>query len=178
MFEIELFAAAQGAAVPGFNWVYAGKHAFNLTVLVAVLYFILRKPAAAFMRSRKRGMAEKFEESGRRLEEAKRVFEECSARLEGLETEAEALKSSIAGQAEAERRNILLAAGREKEAILKDAADGIEAAAARAREEILKEAASAAMRIAGNRLRESGAEEGIDGFEAAAEEGKWLRSQN
>lgn len=178
MFEIELFAAAPGAPAAGFNWVYVGKHAFNLTVLVAGLYFILRKPVASFMRSRKRGMAERFEESGRKLEEAKKLFEEWSARLDGLEAEAGALRSSIAEQAEAERQSILLRAGREKEAILKDAADGIDAAAERARESIVNEAASAAMRIAESRLRESGAAADIDGFETAAGEGKWLRSQN
>lgn len=179
MFETGFLAAVSAASeAAGFNWAYVGKHAFNLTVLMAGLYFILRKPVTSFMRSRRSGMAGKFEESGRKLEEAKKMFDECSARLDGLEAEAASLRSSIAEQAEAERKNILLRAEREKEAILKDSADGIAALAARARESIVKEAASAAMRIAESRMRESGASADIDGFEAAAGEGKWLRSQN
>ncbi|WP_462137887.1 ATP synthase F0 subunit B [Candidatus Mycalebacterium sp.] len=183
MFEFSLLAAANEAAggAAHFNWAYVGKHAFNLAVLIGALTYILKKPLSEFMKSRRREMSEKFEESGRKLAEAKKLFEECDAKIANLESEISSLKSSIAAQSQTERQNILLRAGEEKETILKEVNESLEFAAARAGAAIREEAAAAVMRVAENLLRES-ADEGqtasVKTFEAAVKdgkmEGKWL----
>lgn len=176
MFEIDILAVADSAVpAPHFNWTYVGKHAFNLTVLVGALYFILRVPVSSFMRSRRSGMAERFEESSRKLEEAKKIFGECSARMDSLEEEIRSLKSSISEQAHTEKENILRRAAKEKDAILKDVNESIESAAVKAKEEVVRKATEAAMRIAENHLKESGIPADVGGFESTAGEGKWLR---
>ncbi|MGI9558136.1 MAG: ATP synthase F0 subunit B [Thermodesulfobacteriota bacterium] len=177
------FLAAAGEAAgtaPYFNWTYVGKHAFNLAVLIGILYYVLRKPVSGFLKSRRKEMVEKFEESGRKLNEAKKIFEQCSEKLDGVKAETDSLKSTIAAQAQNERENIIRRARAEKEAILKETAESIESAAARARASIRREAVAAAMSIAERKLKESGGGSPVDikSFESAVEEGKWLRSRN
>ncbi len=179
MFEINLFAAA-GEAAGGavFDWPYVGKHAINLFVLLVALFYVLKKPVSEFLKARRRGMSEKFEESGRQLNEAKKLFEECSAKFAGVKSEIESMKSSIAEQAETERHNILRRAGEEKEAILRGVAEGVEFELAKARAAIIEEAVSAAMRIAERNLRDYAENEhsaSVGSFESLVGEGKWPR---
>lgn len=183
MFEFSLLAAANEAAggAPHFDWVYVGKHVFNLAVLIGTLTFILRKPLSEFMNSRKCKMSESFEESGRKLAEAKKLFEESGAKLAGLKSEIDSLRSSIAAQAQTERQNILLRAEKEKESILKEVNENLGFAVAKAGAAIREDAIAAAMSVAEERLRDSaddGRSASVRVFEAAVKEGKWLRLQN
>ena len=182
MFEVNLLAVA-GEAAGGaiFDWPYVGKHTINLAVLLVALFYVLKKPVTEFLKARRRGMSEKFDESGRKLDEAKKLFEECSAKLAGVKSEIGSMKSSIAEQAETERRNILRHADEEKEGILRDVAEGVKFELAKARAEIRKEAVSAIMRIAERNLRDSAGNKhsaSVESFESLVGEGKWPRLSN
>jgi len=183
MFEINLLAAAGEAAGSGahFNWSYVGKHALNLAILLGALFYLLKEPVSAFIKSRRRGMSEKFEESGRKLNEAKKLFEECLAKLEALNSETESIKSSIISRGERERDAVLRHAHEEKEAILRDVQNSLELSVEASKAEIRKEAIASVIEIAERLLkrRASGAQSvPVKTFETLLKEGKWLRSQN
>ncbi len=180
MFEINLLAAAGEAAGGGahFNWAYVGKHAFNLTVLVGALFYVLKKPVSAFMKSRRADMSARFEESERKLNEAKKLFEECSEKLDNIKSETDSLVSSIAEQAQTERENILRRARREREEILKSVSESVGFEIAKAKVAIRREAVSVSMRIAEQKLKteNGGNAASVKGFVDLLEEGKWLQS--
>ncbi len=184
MFEVNLLAAAGGAAGSGvhFDWVYVGKHALNLAILLGALFYLLKDPVSNFMKSRRRAMSEKFEESGRKLNEAKKLFEECSAKLEALKSETDSIKSSIISRGEREREAILQHAREEREAILGDVENNLELAVANSKAEIRTETIAAAVEAAGRVLKQrapsGGSSVPVKTFETLLKEGKWLHSQN
>lgn len=183
MFEVNLLAAAGEAAQGGLSSEqgYAGKHALNLAVLAVALFYVLRKPVSEFLKSRREKMSARFDESRRKLNEAKGLFEECSARLAGLKSETDSLRSSIAEQAETEREIILNRAREERESILRDVSRSVEFEVAKARAAIREEAVSASIKLAERKLRTEGGGEqaaSVKGFVSLLEEGKWLRSQS
>ncbi len=182
MFEINLLAAAGEAAGGGtaFDWVYVGKHAFNLAVLLIALFYILKKPVSVFMKSRRDRMSERFDESQKKLNEAKKLFEECSAKLASLKSEIDSLKSSIAEQAQTERENILRRAGEEREMILKDVSRNFEFEVAKAKSAIREEVVSLSVEMAEKRIKTSGDGQSgsVKSFVNLLEEGKWPRLSN
>lgn len=185
MFEINMLAAA-GGAVPfddesAKSLIYFGKHFFNLAVLAGALFYFLGKPVSAFMKSRRERMSARFDESQKKLREARKLFEESSARIANLKSETDALKSSIAEQAETERQAILRRADKEREAILRESSESFGFEVAKAKSAVRKEAVSMVMKIAEQSLRASGdggRTDSVKNFTTLLEEGKWLRSQN
>ena len=86
--------------IPDYFWVSA-----NLTLFVFLLQRYVGLPMAAFLESRKDGIAEELQHAREQLEEADNLRAEVTRRLEEVESEVAALneRSVTEGEAEAQR---------------------------------------------------------------------------
>ncbi|MGH9358585.1 MAG: hypothetical protein ACRD4Q_04095 [Candidatus Acidiferrales bacterium] len=136
-----------------FDWI-------NLAILIAVLVYVLRKPAAAFFRQRSDGIREGLEEGRKALEAARAQLEAVEEKMRGLEQEIAALKDEAARETEAERERLKIAAEKDTERILSSAQSAIESAVRAAKAELtahaMRQAADVAERMIGERLDEAG----------------------
>ena len=93
-----LFVAA---AVP--EWV---PKAVNLAIFLAFLYFILRKPMAAFFESRSKAIVADLERAKAERDVAEAKLAEVDARLSRLDAEREQIRAEAEREAEAELARI------------------------------------------------------------------------
>jgi F-type H+-transporting ATPase subunit b len=87
--------------VPDFVWL-----SLNLTLFLYILQRFVGRPMAAFLESRREGIAEELQNARRQLEEADRLQAEVSKRVGDLEHEVASLKERAAVDAEAEAAKI------------------------------------------------------------------------
>jgi F-type H+-transporting ATPase subunit b len=87
--------------VPDYVWL-----SLNLTLFLYVLQRFVGRPMAAFLDSRREGIAEELQNARRQLEEADRLQAEVSKRLGDLEQEVASLKDRAATEADAETAKI------------------------------------------------------------------------
>jgi ATP synthase F0 subunit b len=125
-----LLLAAEAAHEGGIpEWI---PRVVNLAIFLGFLYFLLRKPMAAFFETRRAAIVADLEKAKREKAEADAKLAEVEARLSRLsaeqaeiraeaEREAEAESARVAARAEEEARKIAETAGREIEGALKAA---------------------------------------------------------
>ena len=119
------------------DWQQILLHAFNLVILADGLYFLLYKPVTAFMEKRQAYYAGLEADAQEKLRAAEQKEQEASARLSGMQADAEQLRAEALKQAkteaeqedpaaaEAEKQKLLTAARaqatHEKDAMLREA---------------------------------------------------------
>jgi F-type H+-transporting ATPase subunit b len=97
MFAILVDEGVKHAGVPDYIWL-----SLNLTLFLYILHRFIGRPMAAFLDSRREGIAEELQNARRQLEEADRLQADVSKRLADLENEVAEMKERAAADGEAE----------------------------------------------------------------------------
>jgi len=101
VFAILVDEGVKHLGIPDYIWL-----SLNLTLFLYILQRFVGRPMAAFLESRREGIAEELQNARRQLEEADRLQAEVSKRLADLEQEVAALKDRAVADGEAEAANI------------------------------------------------------------------------
>ncbi len=102
---------ASGGAQGGSHWQKTDTYRIiNFLVLVGLLFFLLRKPAAQFLGERIKGIREQLAELEQKKIEAEKKLAEYTRRLEAMSSESDRIIEEYRRQGEAMRDNILKAA--------------------------------------------------------------------
>ncbi|MCM3875511.1 MAG: ATP synthase F0 subunit B [Thermoanaerobaculia bacterium] len=114
LFSEEGHEAARGfLGVPSLAW-----QVLNLGCFIALLWFLLRKPAVAFFGSRKTAVAAALAKADEDRGRAEALAKELAARLESIQTELANLKSAVKHDAEAEHAALLVKSQADADQIL------------------------------------------------------------
>ncbi|MGH9355084.1 MAG: hypothetical protein ACRD10_03055 [Terriglobia bacterium] len=136
-----------------FDWI-------NFTILIVVLVYVLRKPAAAFFHDRSAAVRQGLEEGRKALESARTRLEAVEEKMRGLEAEIAALQAQAAKEMVAERERLKIAARKDSERILQSAASTIQHAVDATKAELtahaMRQAADMAEKVIRERLDENG----------------------
>lgn len=100
--------------IPDYIWL-----SLNLTAFLYILQRFIGRPMAAFLESRREGIAEELQNARRQLEEADRLQAEVSKRLADLEDEVSDMKERAAADGEAEVAKISQQTKAEEERFLR-----------------------------------------------------------
>ena len=95
MFAILVDEGVKHAGVPDYIWL-----SLNLTLFLYILHRFIGRPMAAFLETRREGIAEELQNARRQLEEADRLQAEVSKRLADLENEVAEMKERAAADGE------------------------------------------------------------------------------
>jgi F-type H+-transporting ATPase subunit b len=131
----------------------------NLSLFLALLYVLLKKPAASFFGSRRREVDEANREADADRKRAEELAKEIDARLSGIETEIARLREHSASEAEAESRQLVAQAEADAQRIVQRGASEIEIRVREARKELTSYAGDLAVQMADDILRRSMTEE-------------------
>ena len=164
--------AARGfLGVPSLAW-----QILNLGCFVALLWFFLRKPAAAFFGNRRTAVATALAKADEDRRRAEALAKELAARLESIQTEILNLKSAVRHDAEAEHAALLLKSQAEADQILNRARADLDNRVRSARAELTAYAGDLSVELAREILKKNVTEadekrllaEGIAGLGGAA----------
>jgi F-type H+-transporting ATPase subunit b len=144
-------------------WMWA-----NFAILAGGLYFLLRKPTAAFFAGRSESIKKDIAESKRLREEAEKRLAEMDRRLGALGVEIDKLRTEIRAEFAHDGERIRKETGRRLARLQQQAEQQIESIGRDAREQLRSHAAKLAIDMAEQRLREridAGAQQRlVDGF--------------
>jgi F-type H+-transporting ATPase subunit b len=100
VFALLVDKGAKHVGIPDYFWL-----SLNLTVFLYILQRFVGRPMAAFLETRREGIAEELQNARHQLEEADRLQAEVSKRLDDVENEVAELKerATVDGDAEAGR---------------------------------------------------------------------------
>jgi F-type H+-transporting ATPase subunit b len=143
------FAESEGGHGGSVLWQIA-----NLLLLVGVLIYFARKPALAFLASRRDTISKNLESSAQLLAESERRLAEWNQKAVHLDQEVSAIRDAIRRAAETERDRILADARASAERLLESARAVAERELHQAREALRREAADLAVELAAKILRE------------------------
>ena len=127
--------------------------ALNLALLLAVLWFLARKPIVAWFDARREAIRGELEAAGKLRKEAEERHARWQRQLVDLDSELEGIRRTARERAEAERERILADARAGAERIRNDARTAVEQEVRRAREQLRREAADLSVELAGEMLR-------------------------
>ena len=151
--DIYLLAAqaaegAHGSGIP--EWI---PKTVNLVIFLGFLYWLLRKPAAAFFAARSAAILEDLNRAKREKDDAEAKLAEVEARLARLAAEQDEIRAEAAREAEAEHDRIVANADAEAGRIAETAAREIDGALKSARAELQRFAAEKAVDLAEATIR-------------------------
>lgn len=126
----------------------------NLLLLLAVLFYVGRKPVLNFLSERRERIQQSLTGSEQLLKNAEARLAEWTERTTRLDGEVEELQRTARERAEQERAQILEEARVSAERIRRDAASAVDREIERARVALREEAADLAIEMAGALLRE------------------------
>src|SRR5688500_18607354 len=85
------------------NWFSLGSQLFNFVLFFGFLAYLLRRPLAAFLETRRENMAHQLREAQEKTAEAERKLTEYAHRLDNLEDEVGRIVKSFEAQGTADR---------------------------------------------------------------------------
>ena len=160
-----------------FDWVFVGKYAVNLGLLIGLIIYLVRKPFLSFLKNRKDRLRSEVERAAEASEQARVTLEEYSAKLEAVASEIAALQENIKKQGENEKDELVSAAHKSCEMIKKEVEDTIRLETTKAVSEIQSEVVDASLALAEKMIKERvGSDfttDSVDDFVKMIEEGKW-----
>ena len=172
-------AAQEGG---GFNWSYVAQYTVNFIILFAVLAYYLKEPIRNFLIERRGIISNAIDEAEKVIAEAKKRYEEFSAKMNKIDEEIKTLREILKKEGEIERNEILRHAELASQKIGEEARETIRLETAKAKQEIQSEAVSLAIGLAEGILKQNLVEsdEGrfIDDFVKKVDEEKWRQSQH
>jgi F-type H+-transporting ATPase subunit b len=127
--------------------------AFNLALLLGVIFYFARRPVQNFFSDRRDGIKSDIEKATELLRSAEARHSEWQGKITELEGELDDLRSSTRRRAEEERENIIAAALDTAERIKRDAVAAVDQELRRAHSELHEEAANLAVDLADRILR-------------------------
>lgn len=148
--------SAEGHAAEGHGGIPLhdiGVHALNFTILVTVLFLLLRGPIRDALRNRASGIKAELEEANALRKAAQDRVDELETRIRGFEKLVEELKAEGAASAEREADLIAERAEREVELVKASAERTIREETRKARGALRQQAVDLAVRIAEEQLR-------------------------
>jgi F-type H+-transporting ATPase subunit b len=125
----------------------------NLIIFLALLYFLLRKPAREFFTQRFKSVRETLERAAREKETALAKMAEIDTRLARLDTELAEIKSQAQQEAQAERERLKAETERDLERIRVTAQREVEAAKQIAMADLREYAATKSVELAEQIIR-------------------------
>ncbi len=128
--------------------------AINLLLVLAVLFYVARKPVAQFFSGRREGISDELDSAAELLRLAELRNSELQRRLADLASEVEEIHETTRRRTEEEGEHTLAEARRLAERIQADAAAAIDQELERARRELRSEAAELALELASEILSE------------------------
>ena len=147
----------------------------NLLLLLAVLFYVGRKPVLTYLSERRERIQQSLTGSEQLLKQAEARLAEWSQRTARLDAEVEELQRTARERAEQERLQILEEARASAERIKRDAASAVDREIERAKQALREEAADLAIEMAGALLQEQVTEEDrqrlVDEFVSEVEAG-------
>jgi F-type H+-transporting ATPase subunit b len=123
-------------------------HAFNLTVMIAIIAWFVRRPLLDTFRDRALGVRKELTDAARRREEAQRHHQDLIVRLERIEQEVAAMESQAEVDARREEEKLVERARREAARIGEQAERNIRDEVQRARTTLRTEAVELAVQLA------------------------------
>jgi F-type H+-transporting ATPase subunit b len=114
VFAVLVDEGVKHIGVPDYIWL-----SLNLTVFLYILQRFVGRPMAAFLETRREGIAEELQNARRQLEEADRLQAEVSKRLADVENEVAELKDRAVSDGEAEAAKIAEQTKADEERFLK-----------------------------------------------------------
>lgn len=136
------------------NWTDFLLRVINTSILVAVLYKLLKKPVTNYFRSRRENIQKLMEDMERQREEAERKCAEYKAKLAVLDKEAEKILQEYIAQGEREKAKIIEAAERQANYIKQQARLAIQQEVKAAKDELREEVAELTVKAAEDILRQ------------------------
>jgi len=125
----------------------------NFAVIIAILWFALRKVVAATFRGRTEALQKNLAESRKAADEAGQRLTQIEERLSRLHAEIEQMRSEAETIAASEEQRVMAAAEEERRRIVESAEQEIARAAGNARRELKVYAAELAVRLAEQKIR-------------------------
>ena len=126
----------------------------NFALLIAVIFFVARKPVMAYLAERRTQIKNDLDKAAELLSVAEARQAEISARLRDLEAQLEEIAELSKQRAEEESERILAKARAAAERIQSDALEATAQELLRAQRELRAEAAGLAVELAGEILKE------------------------
>jgi F-type H+-transporting ATPase subunit b len=142
------FASEHGQGAGGIPWGSWGAHAFNLVVLLAVLFLLARRPISDALRNRATGVRRSIESAQKERDLARAQLDELEEKLAEFELQVERLRKEMAEQAQHEREELLARAEREIATVQAAAARAVRDEARRARRELQEQSVTIAVALA------------------------------
>lgn len=143
-----------GGEHAGFTWKDWLWPVVNFVILVVVLVFAGRKPAAEYFRKRTEMIERSLKEATEAKELARKTLEEVRSRLQNTDKEINEIISAARKAGEKEKEAIIAEGGKMKEKILEQARANIEFELQKAKEKIKSEAALMALELAEKQIKE------------------------
>ncbi|GAB6062647.1 ATP synthase F0 subunit B [Deferrisoma palaeochoriense] len=145
--------AAEGAHEGPNPWVALGMKFVNFGILVAILYFALRKTVPQALRDRRENIRRALEEARKALAEAEAKLKDYKARVANLEQEIAQLRADFEAEGKRQQERILAEAERAAEGIRRQAEASAQNEVKRARDELRAHAAQLAVAMAEEIIR-------------------------
>jgi len=143
IFAILVDKGAKHVGVPDYIWLSA-----NLTLFLYLLERYVGRPMAAFLESRRDGIAEELDNARRQLQEADNLQADVSRRLSGLEEEITQLETRALSDGEAEAATIEEQGKQEEKRFLQRVDEEITRREAEARARLAQDAADLTAQLA------------------------------
>jgi F-type H+-transporting ATPase subunit b len=125
----------------------------NTVILIAILYWLLKKPVSKFISDGINAVVSRFEKAKQDKEEVLRLLKEAERRSEEAKAEAERILKYSEELAAKEKDQIIAEAKQTAERIIRMADEEIEKEVYRAKEELKRFAARRAVEIAEEKLK-------------------------
>ena len=125
----------------------------NTVILIAILYYLLKKPISEFISDGINAIAGKFERAKQEKEEALNLLKEAEKKSQEARAEAERIVKYSQELAEKEKHQIIAEAKATAERVIKMADEEIEKEVYKAKEELKKFAAMKAVELAEKKLK-------------------------
>lgn len=147
--------AAEGGGQAGWGLLGDIGRWVNLSIIIGLLYYGLRKPLAAFFREKKGDIERDISEARQARQEAEDKLAEVEAKTRALDRELEQIRVRAAENAESERQRLIAEAEKDAGRIVAAAEREIDNLKRHARAELQDYAARLAVELAEKRIRES-----------------------
>ena len=123
-------------------------HGFNLFLLLALLFWLMRNPVKNALKSRAAAIRRELTEAARLRDEAEQRHQELSARLDHFEDEVQAIRDEAKQDAQEEEAKLIERAHQEAQRIAESTERNIRDEVSRARQTLQKEAVELAVELA------------------------------
>jgi F-type H+-transporting ATPase subunit b len=141
--------AAGGEEAPSLFWTTV-----NFVILVAALFYFVRKPALTFFAERRDGIRQDLAQAAELKKQAEERYAKWQRRLADLEQELDGIRDTARQRAEEERESILADARASAERIQRDATAAIEQETRRAQEQLRDDASNLSIELAAGILKQ------------------------